>query len=217
MDPNLFHLDWERLWSVVAVVAVLALLLITTKLSGRPFVVGILAAVCPSCLGVKYTGEPEAEYFSPSARVYFDIGSDKPDRLDVFRDGSLSPAIDFMSLSWPFTWGVLGPPQEQDTGGQESAATPLTGQWVWGPKLGVGFTGPAGDSEDESLQSSGAPVFFFSAGLMARFDKEPKKAGAKGSVPGVLLEFGWMLGVSPDESLSDATDQALYIGLTASL
>ena len=27
MDPNLFHLDWERVWEVVAAVAVLAVLL----------------------------------------------------------------------------------------------------------------------------------------------------------------------------------------------
>ena len=42
----------------------------------------------------------EAEYFKPSARIYFDTGTDDEDEIDLFQDG-VSPAVDFLAINWP--------------------------------------------------------------------------------------------------------------------
>jgi hypothetical protein len=161
-----------------------------------------------SCNGVAYKGPPRAEYFSPSARIYFDVGEDEEEELDLFQDGSLAPAIDFISLTWPFSWGNMGPPDTTEA----TTGTELKGGWRWGPRVGAGFTSPASDSEDGEAEASGAPVLYISASLMSEFLKSNDDSKA-----GVLFEFGVLHGISADESLSDADDTAIYVGLTAHL
>lgn len=129
-------------------------------------------------------------FFRPSARVYFDKGTDDPGEIDLYRDGSLNPTIDIASLYWPWRYSTK----------------PYFQKMSWGPMLGVAISSPAEDSEDGMNEASSAPVVIGNLGLMFEYQFDG------GSTAG--FETGWAYGVSADESLSDNDDSAIYIGLT---
>jgi hypothetical protein len=225
--------------------------------------------------------DPYAEYFTPAVRVYFDTGDDEPDELDVFKDGSLSPAVDFLALTWPYlahegkgqqelakvlgaekdrlqsfenaetaaetaarTFTPTGPANAAEVArdkeldrdamlakldrerqqqrvetvekkSQRKDGTKLDGDWMLGPRIALGMTSPADDSETGE-DSSGAPVVYISGGLVADFQKGGEVAEEKDGFA-VRVEFGYMYGVSSDESLADADDSAVFVGMTVKL
>lgn len=254
----------------------------------------------------KYLGS-EAEYFTPSARVYFDTGRDEDDEVDLYKDGSFSPAVDFLGISFPFivrestlstgkalaaaefaTASKNGPEVDfaseveakrsqlerarieiaevhknsADSGSkarllgleqseakaalelvaaQEKLAANevlhkqreeiktettkdatreggrrLSGDWILAPRVAIGLTAPAGDSEDGSMEASGAPVLYVSAGLAFDLYKGDRKPNSMDGV-GVRVEAGWMYGVTADEDIGDADDLAFYVGLSVFL
>lgn len=144
---------------------------------------------------------PTLRIFEPKARVYFDTGWEAPDKLDIFHDGSLAPAINFFELFWQNSWGDYGQPD-----------------WRWGPCIGLGISSVAGDSEDGSLSSSGAPVLMLSAGLQCEFPLASRRTHFapvdRSLLPTAGVEFGYALGISSDESLDYSADGAIYVGIS---
>lgn len=144
---------------------------------------------------------PTLRIFEPKARVYFDTGWEAPDKLDIFHDGSLAPAINFFELFWQNSWGDYGQPD-----------------WRWGPCIGLGISSQAGDSEDGSLTASGAPVLMLSAGLQLEFPLASQRSRFakfdRGLLPTAGVEFGYALGVSSDESLDYSADGAIFVGVS---
>lgn len=247
------------------------------KFSARiaaPALVALVSSSCAIPASVKSRAkDPYAEYFKPAVRVYFDTGEDEEDELDIYEDGALSPAVDFLGINFPFLvregkssgevsravakqeavvraaekqrkeksdaalsatdadtksraesslqlaeWDLakeearLEQAQKQ---ADRSDGTRLDGDWVLAPRFAVGMSTPADDSEDGSASASGAPVVYFSASLVADF----QKGGTVGEDDGVgvRLEFGYMYGVSSDESFADADDSAVFVGMTVNL
>jgi hypothetical protein len=144
---------------------------------------------------------PTLRVFEPKARVYFDTGWEAPDKLDIFHDGSLAPAINFFELFWQNSWGDYGQPD-----------------WRWGPCIGVGISSVAGDSQDGSLESSGAPVLMLSGGLQFEFPLASRRAHLtkleRALLPTAGVEFGYAAGISSDESLDYSADGAIYVGVS---
>ena len=144
---------------------------------------------------------PTLRIFEPKARVYFDTGWEAPDKLDIFHDGSLAPAINFFELFWQRSWGDYGQPD-----------------WRWGPCIGLGISSQASDSEDGTLTSSGAPVLMLSTGLQFEFPLASRRSHFakfdRGLLPTAGVEFGYALGVSSDESLDYSADGAIYVGVS---
>ncbi len=132
----------------------------------------------------------QRRFFDPSARVYFDTGSDDPDEIDIFNDGGLNPTIEFAAvyLPWRFGHGAY------------------FDDWSWGPVVGVGISAPPDDSENSMNEASTAPVVMLSYGLMV--EHEISEGGAS-----FALEVGGATGFSSDESLGDSTDTAAFVGL----
>lgn len=152
---------------------------------------------------------PKLRVFEPKARVYFDTGTDSPDKLDMFQDGSLVPSINFLELTWmrPFRRPF----------GHED--------WRWGPNLGVGISSQAGDSEDGTIKSSGAPVVICSLGFLGEFPlsalqlrrlraHQGPDPELRELAPTAGLEVGYAVGVSSDERLSHIADGAVYVGVS---
>jgi len=143
------------------------------------------------------SGSPHLLFFQPKLRVYFDAGHDGKNEVDLFKDGSFAPTIDFLQYYYAWGWGDLGKKS-----------------WTWGPAIGFGIAAPtsdAGSSEGSATAdgSSGAPVVVPSLGLMASFpldDAKPHGLAING-------EIGWALGLSADEHFSDSTDSAIYVGI----
>ncbi len=218
----------------------------------------ILACVLlGSCQGLQFEElDWQGEYFTPSARIYFDTGKDDDDEVDVYRDGALTAAVDFVGLTKPFLIKKASPVKEAELqleqarlgaklGGpaqevqkaeveqrqlaldfaqsaeknateQRNKGKRLDGDWVLGLRGAMGFTSPAGDSEDGATEASGAPVLFVSASIYLDLYKSGGTITDDDSV-GVRLEFGTMLGISADESLGNADDSALFVGLSVFL
>jgi hypothetical protein len=135
-------------------------------------------------------------YFRPSGRVYFDVGDDSDSEVDIFRDGNLSPSIDFVSLYVPWRFGK---PIYYDS-------------WSWGPSLSLGITAAPESSEDSSSEASSAPVVMLSLGMQAEYLFE---AGSTFAV-----ELGYAVGFSSDEAFSSSrnrSDGAVYVGIKVSL
>ena len=95
-----------------------------------------------------FRGCIEPRFFDPSARVFFDSGSDDDDEIDIFDDGSLNLTVQLASLYFPQRFGI----------------SEAYDNWSWGPVIGAGLGQPAKDSEDGSEDASGAPVVLGSAG-----------------------------------------------------
>jgi hypothetical protein len=144
---------------------------------------------------------PTLRIFEPKARVYFDTGWEAPDKLDIFHDGSLAPAINFFELFWQNSWGDYGQPE-----------------WRWGPCIGLGISSVAGNSADGTLQASGAPVLMVSTGLQLEFPLASRRSHFtkfdRGLLPTAGVEFGYALGISSDESLDYSADGAIYVGVS---
>lgn len=138
-------------------------------------------------------------FFSPSARVFFDIGEDEENEIDVFKDGSISISLSMIEF----------------IGLNQLGSFKNGGHLIAGPSIGLGLTAPANDSEDGNEQASSAPVFMLNLGIYGEI--ELGAADANGNNKSILLEAGWALGTSADESLSDKTDQALYVGIAFNL
>ena len=60
-----------------------------------------LASLLASCESSRVL-DPQAEYFKGSLRTYFDTGKDDADELDLFKDGGMGAAVDFLSVSFPY-------------------------------------------------------------------------------------------------------------------
>lgn len=269
--------------------------------------VAVLAlASCRSTGGSLGYLRSEAEYFTPSARIYFDTGKDEDDELDLYRDGSLGAAVDFLGINWPFlvrqSTLSAGKQDELDSAkarlkrqknervtaegvaatraddaaearrevseilksdatdaqrmeaytskvvkeaeleqaktaaenarrkeadlAEDVATTEaeidrankmrLDGDWVLGPRFSVGITGPASDSEDGTVDASGAPVLYLGLGLYMDLFKGDRKPNSNEGV-GVRLEAGYIWGVTADEDIGDADDSAIYVGMTVFL
>ncbi|MEM6514007.1 MAG: hypothetical protein AAF660_13420 [Pseudomonadota bacterium] len=143
------------------------------------------------CTNVDYRvwhGCLELRFFDPSARVYFDNGTDSPDEVDIFNDGALNLTVDLASIYFPWR---LGRGKYYDS-------------WSWGPVIGAGLGTSAEDSADGE-SSSDAPVVFFSGGLMLEYKLESEIAFA--------FEVGRSIGFSSDESFGDFDDTATYAGI----
>ncbi len=260
--------------------------------------VGVSLLAGCDALGIRAL-KSEAEYFTPSARIYFDTGDDEDDEVDLYRDGSLSAAVDFLAIQKPFlvrrsTLAAAKETQlendkeelktlqnaartlrvkasemeaeveaevaeakakdaslemlragmqareklqlakglaelaqdkaeekEQDVAKMEKVVnrankSRLDGDWILGPRLSIGITGPAGDSEDGSEQASGAPVLFLAAGVYMDLFKGNREPNSTDGV-GVRLEFGTIWGVTADESIGDTDDSAVFVGLSVFL
>ncbi|MFQ5596460.1 MAG: hypothetical protein ACE5GK_00260 [Nitrospiria bacterium] len=131
----------------------------------------------------------EARFFDPSARVYFDTGTDGANEIDIFNNGGLNATIDFVSIYIPWR---LGRGRYYDV-------------WSWGPLFGAGISAAPQDSEDGTQKASDSPVVLFSTGLMLEYKFEDG--------PSFGFEVGYALGFSSDESLSNNNDNAAYVGL----
>lgn len=136
----------------------------------------------------------EARFFDPSARVYFDSGTDDPNEIDIFNDGGLSATIDFASIYLPWRFG----------------RSKFYDSWSWGPMVGLGISSPAKDSKDGTSDASDSPVVLASLGLLIEY-----KLNDEGAAFGV--EMGKAIGFSSDESFGDNNDSATYVGLKISI
>ncbi len=137
----------------------------------------------------------KAHIMQPSLRMYFDIGTDDADEIDIYNDGSLLPTINFLELYRPiYVKGFLLDPSKE---------------FSVGPAFGFGITAPAGDSPDGSEQADDAPVLLLSAGVLA-------SVGITKNIS-VGAEVGWAWGFSADEGLNDISDSAIYVGLVLNL
>jgi hypothetical protein len=133
-------------------------------------------------------------FFTPSARIYFDSGTDDPGEIDIFNDGSVSATINILEFILRRPANDFFQPSGDD-------------RIYWGPALGFGITTPARDSDDGAVEASDAPVFLISAGLFVEIalSGDDKRS--------IILEGGYTTGFSTDEGLSDNSDGAFYVGL----
>ncbi len=150
--------------------------------------------------GKKESGlRPVVGFFQPSARVYFDTGSDDKSEIDIFEDGALVPTISLAQIYFPYEYPKYFGTEED-----------LSKKWTWGPTLGVGLSSPANNSDDGTNKSSDAPIILLSGGLLLRF---PVGDGKRS----VDLEGGYAQGFSADEGLDDTTDGAAFMGVGINL
>ncbi|MGC6582673.1 MAG: hypothetical protein ACON4K_10185 [Akkermansiaceae bacterium] len=139
-------------------------------------------------------GGPDFRLFKPSLKVFFDTGSDDKGKIDIFSDGSLNASLDLVNFIY-----------RNDTG-LKFANAPEDAKLWWGPSLGLGITSPANDSADNIAQASDAPVLLLSAGLFVEYDFSESTS--------FLLESGYALGITSDESFGEKTDGAIFVGLS---
>ena len=132
----------------------------------------------------------ESRFFEPSARIYFDMGKDDQDEIDIFNDENLDVNLDIVAFYVPWRLG----------------GNPLFDAWSWGPMLGVGISSRAQDSEDRTKTASSAPVVTVSYGGMVQYIL--KNDGASFG-----FEIGRATGFSSDESFGDINDSATYVGI----
>lgn len=158
--------------------------------------------------------KPSLRIFQPKARLYFDVGSQDANELDIFRDGSLAPSLNFVEVVVPLFYIN----EDKD--------------WIFALSFGLGMNLPAGGSEDGSLDGSDVPVLLGTVGIVLEFplagqpalkrvkeefeDFKGKSFDVKKWRRGASLgiEFGVAYGISPDENLSNADDTGIYVGLT---
>lgn len=125
-----------------------------------------------------------------TARVYFDLGNDDEDEIDIYDNGALTPTVQVVEIFWPRKfYSFLG-----DEG------------WRWGPSVGLGLGAPANNSEDGTKKASGS-VVLLNGGLILAFPSSVKDSLF------YAVEAGYVFGVTADESFGDTTDKAAYIGL----
>lgn len=131
--------------------------------------------------------------FKPSARVFFDTGSDDEGEIDIFQDGNISASIDLVNLT--YRWNT----------GADFINSPNSTLW-YGFSLGFGITTPADDSQDGTEEASDAPVLLLTVGSFLEYDISTKTS--------ILIEGGYALGFTSDEGFADQNDGALYFGLS---
>lgn len=160
---------------------------------GRPFIAKSGAD------GEKKSGKVQIRFFQPKARIYFDIGTDDANEIDIFRDGALVPTVNIAEAYIPFHFPELGPITFPDG-------------WTIGPAFGFGITAPADDSDDNTENASGAPVLLLSAGILVEFPVAV--VDNKSQAVSLGIEFGYVIGFTTQEGLDDIDDSAIYAGLT---
>ncbi|MBT5903227.1 MAG: hypothetical protein HOH58_14070 [Opitutaceae bacterium] len=134
-------------------------------------------------------------FFSPSARVYFDTGTDDPGEIDIFNDGAASVNISLLELVYRVeTHGRL-----QFQNGENKL--------YFGPAIGVGLTSPASDSQNGATDAGSSPVVMVSAGVFAEIQVNQSSDSV------IILETGYAIGYSASETATDNNDGALYVGL----
>ena len=131
-------------------------------------------------------------YFQPSTRVYLDSGKDDVDEIDIFNDGSMNLALDFVTVHIPWRFG----------------RSRYFDAWTLGPFVGAGIGQPPKDSADGTVDASNAPVALFSAGLLFQYKLDSASFG---------LELGGIRGYSSDENFADTTDSAAFLGIKISI
>lgn len=65
--------------------------------------VSVVACGCAALNEAVSKGRWDAEYFKPSARVYFDTGKDDSGEVDLYKDGAVAPAVDFIGIGYGWT------------------------------------------------------------------------------------------------------------------
>jgi hypothetical protein len=162
-------------------------------------------------------GEPEKKSyikdilfrpFLPKTRYYFDTGTDDEGEVDIFRDGGIAPAIDFINFYMPLN---IHP--------NKSIGKFMGDDWLLGPSFGLGITTPADPDSDDSAMSgddssSSAPVIVASIALeldipIGRRDR----SGLRVDSNYISVEAGLARGWSTDEGFDDINDSAFFIGL----
>jgi hypothetical protein len=136
---------------------------------------------------------PEASFFDPSARIYFDLGSDDEDEIDLFNDGGLEPGLTFAAVSFPWRIG----------------RAPAYDSWSWGPEASVGISASPQKVDGEGESSSGAPFLLVSVGIGLTY--KVSKSSSFG------VEAGYAIGFSTDEAVDDNNDSAFYVGLKVNI
>ncbi|MFI4859259.1 MAG: hypothetical protein ACIAXF_01120 [Phycisphaerales bacterium JB063] len=166
----------------------------------------------------------------PKMRVYFDIGDDDEDEVDIFRDGNLSATINVFEVRltrYFFDETRLG--YDVDGNGKLVDRSPVS----WGFNAGAGIGIPAQDSEDGMTSASNAPVVVFTIGIFLEIDLTNLDADERKAISNIIgnnnpfssiegasagatvgVELGYAIGFSADEMLEDVDDGALYFGLT---
>jgi hypothetical protein len=132
---------------------------------------------------------PEASFFDPSARIYFDLGSDDEDEVDLFNDGGLEPGLTFASVSFPWRIG----------------RSPAYDPWSWGPEASIGISSSPGTAKVEGESSSRAAFVLVSVGLSLSYKVSPKSSFG--------FEAGYAVGFSTEEAVDDNNDGAFYVGV----
>jgi hypothetical protein len=131
--------------------------------------------------------------FKPSARIFFDTGSDDAGEIDIFKDGNITATIDIVNLVYRWNTGWNFPNNPKST--------------LWyGLSGGLGISAPADDSDDGTEQASNSPILLTTIGGFLEYDISTKTS--------VLLEAGYAWGITSDESFGDKTDGAIYVGLS---
>lgn len=133
--------------------------------------------------------------FQPKARVFFDLGTDRPGKLDIFRNGGLTPTIEIGEVR--LLNYLDGKP----------------GKTVWGLTLGAGIGAPASSSDDAN--ASAAPLVLLSTGIVLAHQIDDNPDPKKGNYAGI--EFGYSLGITTDDTLADTTDDAVYAAVVLHL
>lgn len=141
--------------------------------------------------------------FLPKTRYYFDTGSDDENEVDIFKNGSLAPAVDFINIFYPLN---LNP--------QKGLGKYIGDDWLFGPAIGLGITTPASGVDDagNSVNSS-APVVLLSGGLELDIPVGKRDDEDGGEPNYIAVEVGYAHGISTDEELDNIDDGAVYVGL----
>jgi hypothetical protein len=156
-----------------------------------------------------------SRFFRPTARIYFDTGSDDENEVDAFTDGALTANVDLLE----FYVAAFKQSSEFTTRSTDlSRRLHHRTRWSVGPMFGLGMTGPAQNSEDGTQEASGAPVFMVNYGLYSEIalTAPEQQALSKNNISGpvtLFVEGGRVTAFSTDEALDDFDDSALFFGV----
>ncbi len=191
----------------------------------------ILIALSATACKTANAGSFEARFFKPSARVYFDLGEDKKDEVDIYNNGRLTTTITAVEIFQPiFGHGFRNSPKPEVATNPANPSNPLGTSngpndstdsgtnWAWadqlwhfGVALGFGMTPPPQESEDGTAETSTAPALLLSAGFLTEFVVKGKEDKALVTIG---VEVGYAYGISAAEEFkTSSNDLAWYAGL----
>ena len=154
---------------------------------------------------------PEVRFFQPKARVFLDLKQDNDDDFDLFDDGAILASLDIIELYFPMP---LFSERFAEAAGRTDRLSSLG--WRVGGTIGLGIT----TALNNGAASGSAPVSAVSTGIRYDFPLgRPSRELIESGDPRmdqrtrVGMEFGIQAGISTRESLRDATDVGLYLGI----